>query len=139
MYWPTSIGLTVWLFTHAEVPGTGEPRGAVTLPDEHPAAITKQTAADPRRLTCLMFENGSASAAPGRVMSCVIGAELARADRGQWEERLDVTSGGERHSGRTNRSALTASRSYPESLSSVGVETQKLPACGISGPSRRSR
>jgi hypothetical protein len=97
MYWPTWIGPTVWSFTHAEVPGTGEPRGAVSLSDEHPAAITKQTAVNSRRVRCPISRTVARLPHPGHVISCVVGAELARADRGQWEQRFDVTSGGERY------------------------------------------
>jgi hypothetical protein len=45
------------------------------------------------------FENGGASGAPGHVISCVIRAALAGADRARENGRLDVTSDGKRHRG----------------------------------------
>src|SRR6266545_2222042 len=68
------MGLTVWWSTNAEFPGTGEPRGAVTLSDEQPAAITRQTAADPRRVRCLISRTVARLAR--LVRSCPASSEL---------------------------------------------------------------
>lgn len=60
----------------------------MTLPDEHPAAITRQNGRLSETSQVSHFENGSASGAPDHAMSCVIGAALARAGRAHGEQAV---------------------------------------------------